>query len=480
MKKATITITALICAVSLSAAPAEKKTALSLEKFITTAMAVNPSIRKIRENYNNSRSITAKTASIKDIMLTAGTSWSWYNKVFSSGALISKNQNEWSVYATIAKKFPKLLGMDASLAFANNSVLSTATDGTDSNSHTPSLTLTVTIPLLKNFLGKVDNNSLKKMKLALQMADRYEMEAVEALLVTLKSTYIDWALAVQKVSIYRGLVQRSRLLLNQTTRKRRMGIADIADLALARQNWLTYRAQLLSAQADSSSAYHTLLSYMVGKPQKTVTRKYIPVLNWDKNSIINSDCKLSDLRVIQISRLSLEDTRLSVDSANSSLKPDLNFIFKGGTGSSKTGLGTALSSVDQNNLYGGLEFSMPLQNTEQKNAKKAAIAAYKMQLANYQSLRISMGYDLKKLIDSYKKGKKTLQMQKQVVYYSLIRINAIYKKYRQGRVTLDKVIDARDSYATQQISYIEKSAALKKVALEFNSQADRLYSKYMK
>ena len=471
----------LLTMTTIQAAAAVSRKPLTMDNFITTALANNPAVQRIRATYNESRSLSAKTAALKDLFLSAGTAWSWYNKVFSGGTLSATDKNEWSVYATLSKKFPKLLGMDTSLSFAHSSILSTDSGGSSDNSHTPSLTLTLTIPLLKNFLGRVDKNDLKKMNLAMHMADRYETEALEALLVTLKTAYINWALASEKASIYRGSMNRAALLLNQTLRKQRMGIADAADLALARQNYLLYRSKMLAAETDSSSYYHTLLSLMRGKiPKKGEAIRILhkPVMDWKKTEIKTTGVQLSDLRLVQIARLSLEDARLALSSANSQIKPDLNFIFKAGTGSSKTSMGTAFSSLDQNNLYGGLEFSLSLQNTEQKEAKKAAVAAMKKYALEYKELLISLDYGIRSQERTLKLSGTELRLQQQVVVTSLIRINATYRKYRQGRATLSQVTDARDAYASQQIAYIEKAAALKKLLLEYRAQTDRLSGDY--
>lgn len=453
---------------------------LSLDDFIATALKHNPAVRKIRATYDQSRSLAMKADAIKDIFLSAGTAWAWYSQVWSSGSLSLEDKNEWSVYASLSKRFPNLLGMDTTLSFAHSSILSTDPSGVDKNSHTPSLTLTVTIPLLKNFLGRVDNNDLKRMRLAISMADRYETEALEALLITLYSAYLDWAVASEKAMIYKGSMDRAAVVLNQNLRKQQLGIADQADLALANQSFLTHRTRHLAALTDKANRYHDLLALMRGDaPGKTnlqVTIGHEPVMDWDKQEIPADSIipKMDDLRVVQLSRLLLEDARLALNSANSTLKPEFDVVVKAGTGSSKTALGSALSGLDQNTLYGGVQFSLPLQNTAEKQARAAALAALQKTEAEHKALLVSLGYSLRSIEHALKAGEATLKVQKQVVNASLVRINAIWLKYQQGRVSLENVTDARDAYATQQVAYIERSAALKKLALEYASLSDLL------
>lgn len=467
----------------LAALPAAAQTGgkpLALGEFIDTALKQNPAIRKIRATYDQSRSLALKADAIKDIFFSAGTAWAWYSQVHSGGSLVLEDKSEWSVYASLSRRFPNLLGMDTSLSFNHSSVLSTDPSGVDKNSHTPSLTLTVTIPLLKNFLGRVDNNDLKRMHLATSMADRYETEAVEALLVTLYNAYLDWAVAAEKAAIYKGSMDRAAVVLNQNLRKQQLGIADQADLALANQSYLTHRTRHLNALTDKANRYLDLLALMRGEaPGGTnlqISIEHEPVMDWDKQEIPADSLvpKMEDLRVVQLSRLLLEDARLALSSADSTLKPEFDVVVKAGTGASRTALGSALSGLDQNTLYGGVQFSLPLQNTAEKQARAAALAALQKTEAEHKALLVSLGYSLRSIENALRAGEATLKVQKQVVYASLVRINAIWGKYQQGRVSLENVTDARDAYATQQVAYIERSAALKKLALEYASLSDLL------
>ncbi|MCK5267879.1 MAG: TolC family protein [Spirochaetes bacterium] len=461
---------------------------LSIGDFIKKSVFNNPFVKKVKSELREGRFSAKRALAIRDFMLTIAPSYTWADPLENSGMSVGSRYSKYDLTASLTKKFPSFLGLSTKVELGYSKTSFVPVSSSDVTSYKPYLGFSITMPLLSNFLGKADNNTLKNMSLSIKILEKSEKEAYEAFLMDLYYQYYDWALLVEKTSIYKGFMKRSAVTLGQVIRKRNVGLSDWADVHLVRQGYLRYKAQYLSAEMSADNQYLKILSMMKGVHLKKAQRKknidvnLRPHLSFNiKNdkSIGLSD-KLENLRPVQIARIQYEQAKVNFDSAKSFAKPSLDFILSGSKGGSGSSFGSSFDSFDRDQFYTGFELGIPLQNTDKKNEKHSKKAGKVRAKKNYQENLIKISYTLKNLRYSIVTLKKILKVNADVVKTSQYRVGAVLRKYYQGRVDLLRVTDARDSYANARISYLEQSVILKKMMIEYKALTDKLFDVHRK
>ena len=501
-KKNIITVLLItILAATASAAPVkkqprktEKKTAvkkqlpmLTLGEFIRKAVANSPSLAALRYDYKNNISQAKRAQAIKDVMLAAKANYAAVDMATDSGLPTGiQNLKTFNTEISLAKKFPGLLGLTAGLSISYNrsSFDNTTSLTTIDKSATPAVGLQLTLPLMRNLLGKIDQNTLKISALTIKLLEKAEKEAVEDYVQSLVTAYIDWAILSRKSSIYQGIAARAYGLYAQTLRKRRVGLADWSDVHLVNANYLRYKSLLLSTKMQEEQQYINIINLMNGKaPGKKIAGKIVVRHRPGKfeKDIKIKKTNLKKLRSIRMAELSYKQSVLTYKSAESDKKPELNLIISGGLNANSmdvSGAGTIEQKFPKKQFYAGLEFSMFLQNRDKKNAAASKKSASNKAARDYLDACKKTSYTLTNLKSSITRMLQLLNVSRTMAVVNRSRGYYMLRKYTQGRVALSQVTDARDGYANAVIARLEQQAALQKLYLNYLSLTDCLLKEF--
>ncbi len=478
-KLLTITIICLIPLTGFSQAKAQK---LSLKEFINLSLKNNPRIAKIEQDFKSQKYSLKTIEAMKDWVLSLAPSFTYIDPLSNNGTVMGSDNTIFSLSASLSKKFPELLGMSGQvgLDYSKSSYTSAITSN-NVNSLSPSISLSVTIPLLSNFLGKADQMTLKNGILNQKVLENSKTESYESYIVELHQSYCNWKLLNIKKILYRGFKNRAATLLNQTSKKKRVGLADAADLHLARQNFLRYKALYEQTAIELISKEKDILTSITGKPINGKSKlNYSPSEVFKVQKTEFTDIDLTKIRSVVMAKLQLASRKNDYLNAKSESKPDLNFMLsykKGGTG---TDLSSALNPLDENQVYAGFEFTLSLQNSQKKYNLKSKDAGFKKAINVYADTLNAISLSLQQLENTVKKQIAVVKLYKSIENTSRYRVAATLKKYRQGRTTLQAVADARNSYADAKINYLTLLVTVNNFYVDYLSLADRLYVSYAK
>ena len=446
---------------------------LTPEDFVRRAIAHHPGVQKLFYEYREKTSIQKQSGALKDFLLSSKLDYTYTGPLDKNGVLTGEKSDSLGFAATLSKKFPSLLGMNASLSAGYSSVSGqNYTSGQEIRQYQPTLGAAITLPLLKNFLGLLDLNTLKNMEQGLQMLKYSQEEALELWLSGLYATYQEWALAYQKVKLYNEIKDRSALILAQTQRKSRYKIADESDLVLARENFLKYQSLVLGAIKDEQKQYLYILSYLgQTKPES----RYEPL--WDTKGTqipVPNPPGPESLRIIRLAKLQLEYQNTRLASATSDLKPSLDLELQYRQNGGGDNGGDSFKYLNQNEFYVGFLFSMPLENTDKKNAHRASVAALGKVQKEYEELALAVSTELSQIADELKSQSAILKLNEERVKLSAYRVELMTGRYGQSRVTLKELTDVRDTYASTLMSYLEEQNTYQKKLLEYKTLSDQL------
>lgn len=482
MKPVYILLPVLIAAGTASAAPQT----ITLKEYIGKALQNNPALRRIRADYASQAHSAQRAAALADLLFSVSGSYNYQDPVSSGGSTTGSKRTDYTLSSSLSKKFPSLLGMQATAGLGYNAARGySASSSTGIQVNEPTISLSLTLPLLRNALGNTDRNTIKSMHLSVKILEKSKRKAVELLIQKLYGAYLDWALLEEKADIYLGFENRARTLYAQVLRKRRFRVADAADVHLANQNFLQYKALRISTELQAKRQYLNAATLLTGKPMVTkaagdITPQWKPELEFDDTIVpVKHDIGVDTLASVQIARLELERAKATESGAASDARPDLNFVLEGSKGSSGTDFFGSFGDFSRNELYAGLEFSLSLQNTDRGQAHQAAKQALTKQQALFREILISQAHALRELSYALRTSKQVVALRKAAATASALRAAAQARKYMQGRLTLDRVTDARDAWARARMEYLNASSAYKKLAVEYAVLSDSLYGIYL-
>jgi outer membrane protein TolC len=475
---------------------------LSLREFVERALANHPEYSRLKSSYREQRSLAQRSLSLKQLLLSIESGYTFTDP--PSGNSSASQNSRFTVDAALSRRFPELAGINAQLSMGNRSLHDSSAMQT--TTHNPIIGLRLSLPLLRNILGQADRATLEQVNLTMRLIDQSEDEAYKLLVQRLSNLYYTWTLAVERAAIFDGFQARATQYLNQVLQRFNSGIADQADLALARQNRISYQTSWLGAQDAAAEQYRLVLAQIQGtnfRPEYNVTATaqdavlYLPntgfpALRADAFSILplgafaitNTDAHGGDefdeneiidgLRIIRIARLNLEYARRETLIAHNRARPNLDFILSAEKSAREETLGSALGSMDGSTFFAGLAFSVPLQNSSEKHASEAASAAFAKQRLDFENTRISTRNALQQYVIALHSARRIVELSRENVQAAATRVNAVHTRFQQGRSTLNNLTDAQDAWARARITALDALHTLRRLELEYSAITDRL------
>ena len=449
---------------------------LLLKNFVQMALQNHPTLKKIQHDTNEQIFQNKRKKAIQDLTLNLESFYEYTTALYNNNNKWGSKSKEFDFQAAIVKKFPHLLGMTSQLNLnfkALNGYNYSSSSSLDS--YDPSIELQLTLPLLKNFLGKIDKSQLKEMKLYRKIIDLSKKEAIEAFILYLHLEYFTWLNLKEKKDIYEGFMKRSYQVYGQVIRKMKLKIADQVDVYLAQQNYLYYLNQF----KESSTSYNnqTLKIFDLINNKNWVKKNQLiePQNNsYHFQNQIMLKKSFSHSRLIDIAKTEIKRSSNLYSASKNDQLPNLDLILKAGRAGSHDDIDNSFKYFNQNNFYIGFQMSIPFENREKKNIKKA----YKNQTYKMKKELIILQKEIILTKNQYyhkiKDRIRSFKVKNKMVNILKIRANLMQRKYLQGRVTLDQLTDARNLYANSRINLIDEYSSLHKLYYEYLALCDQL------
>ncbi len=439
---------------------------VKLNEYINAYMNYSPQIKKSIEDVVAAKGQLQKNKGFNDIILKANGIYSYKKKVTSSILAIDKLKN-YSADIGLQKSFSATgtrVGISHQLAYSDTNYgtnpYASITElnflnGTNSQAYTNSITFSVIQPVLKNMFGLLDRYPIQKAELAKKINQVYLEELKEQKKLEAIITYLNWSALFKQQTILNEIINNNRAVLNQTRRKSKAGVSDIADLEAARSSVLYYENEFNRVQKD----YFKVMNEM--KKALNLSEKDTPDLTLLSKKHQASKLKIdSKLRNLQMLDLSIKQLKLDISAADNSLLPSLDIVGGYTLYESNKELGKSYSNLGTSEFYAGFQFSMPLGGNSEKGNKKSVNANYKKVLID----RFETQKDLRKIQDNllYELAKQDQIVKKQQAYINSLfrKYNDERKQYRQGRKGLTDIVrtsnelsNARLKRTLDQITY---------------------------
>lgn len=337
------------------------------------------------------------------------------------------------------------------------------------------ISLTYSQPLLHGFMGETLKFPIYSASKNVQVSTFQSEEALEGFLLSEISTYIDWALAFELTELSFSRFQLARESYNQTNDRVKVNLSEKIDLlraesALERahQLWLTQKAHLKSLQFNLSSKVDDP-SILLKSPQFEL---YDTVYIKKPTYIVTS--RLRSVQLLKINKTIIEkQLALSESKRNGHLQLIGQYDFLGGSRQFNKS-----QHYLNNNSTIGIQYSRALSDTQ--SIEQIKKEKEELQQVEYQEAQLIIDLEseilsLYTLIEEYKNILTTTLNQ---IIIAQQQTKAEEDLYKQGRSSLDMLIQSQDNFLNSKLAYANLSANYQKYVLSYQSLTDELLMAY--
>lgn len=433
--------------------PGAARTVLTLDEFLGASVECNPEIFRELARIRESEAAELQTKAIHDIVFNIHYN-KLYEKPFSRYTALDVDRQDsdnagaglqWAVPGLGTRlragfeytRRHLLLGDSAFNAFlAGNRQAVTI--------YNPEIYIELQQPLLKNWLGIVDEFPIRQAKLNRLIMRETVDEGIETILADLYGLYLNWYHAHRQLEILEKNAANGEALVRTVSAKHRTGLSDTTDVARA-------RITSIEAQKARDSAAVRL---------RNLTRKVYVWKSGDLNPPDNPDIVPQEsielrfkrpqgfsvhtcrqMKILDITREALE---LKLRKERNELLPELNLTLSARARDYAERPGIVIEGFTYPAYAAGLSLSYPLSNSLARGRIEETRALLKKWEEDVRQFERSYAQSIEELEKTSALYETILARDDELVEQARIRLREEERKYLQGRSELYLVITDRN------------------------------------
>jgi outer membrane protein len=480
-------------AAAQTAPPAQQTLQLSLDEAVKRALDNNADIVVARYDPQLSEQLVRSAAGYYDPYLTGtyqrSSSDAKATSPFSGG---NYKTDTWN-FGAVAPVEPT--GGNVQLSF-NNSRSDTDNAYTTFNPTFASrLTLTLTQPLLRNFLMDSPRQQLQIAKKNREISDVQFHATVVNTIAGVKGAYYNLIYAIDNLTAARKSLDLAKRLLNENEIRVKVGTMAPLDIVTAQAEVASREEGVIVAENTVGDAEDTLKQTIFPRndpatwatrivPTDRPTAEPVPV---DAEAAVRS--ALENRTDVVAARKGLERSDISLKYSRNQLLPDLNLVASygaAGTGGTELtrdpalggpvvstvpgGYGDAISEVfgrDYPTWSIGVNVAYAIPNRSAKAAAAQAQISKDQALASYRRLELSVAAEVRTAARAVESGFKRVGTTHAASTLAAQRLDAEEKKFAAGMSTNFLVMQAQRDLATAEVAELQAIADYRKSVINF-------------
>lgn len=426
---------------------AESKEILSYENYIKSVKEKLPELTQRAMSLKNASLGVDSAKGAFSPVITGG------SKYYSNSGLSSMSSDTSGVvsYAALSKTFAET-GTTVTGGFEYDYQTQSNAMG-ETKYHNPQGYVTVKQPLLKNFFGMINKNTISSSEITYNIEKESTEQYYTEIEIYYQKLYCKWVLYNQLEGYYKSYVNNANVLYAQTLRKKKAGLVENDDVQRVYSSVLSYKQQYSSIK-NTLYAIETEIKYVTQKenisPDKThLDSLYSTAFNY--NYVIVNFENTSSYRIM---KMNLEKLNINFKIAENSALPELNALASATVKDSSESQSEALE-LSKNDYYVGFEMSYSFGNSSNTANVKIAENNLKEYEASIKSTMRDYEVSLKNILYN-------ISIMKQMIQYKESNLKALQsqlitekKKYSQARITVSTVVDTENKIASEKASLLE-------------------------
>ncbi len=360
-------------------------------------------------------------------------------------------------------------GGSVNYKFTSGETTSTTSTGaenkTEWSTHSlePVISIGLSQPILKNWLGLADRYAINTAKKDLAISKiNYEINK-KTILTGYSKRYFEWLGLHVKLEHVGKTIKNSELYLSRILQKNKMGLVDIDSVEAARYSLYQNekkRLTILKTIADLENSLSDFIDMSQFTPAtEEIDDYYKEALGSELNVVPFDDT--DNAKIIGISKSKIEDS-LIVN--KNKLLPDLNLFANVNIPfnytSKKTGDETEYYYFYDNdavnvNFKAGLTLTYPLGNLSARNTVKETENLLQKIRIEYQDTLSSYNSDLKLIIHFKDYVLRNMDIGIKSLESLTARYDYLFEQFKKGRADSKDITDAENSILSEKMSVVD-------------------------
>ncbi len=311
---------------------------------------------------------------IFDTFLSASATYSDDQRVPENVLFGTKNLvTDYKMGAT--KKLPT--GTELGVSYVDERRWTNSTFTTENPIHDAELSFSLRQPVLKNFFGFVDRQSVKLAKIEAKIKDIQAFDRIENAVADIQKAYWELAYYYQTVAFRTELFKQAEELYNTYSEHLKTGLVETTNVYETEANMRIRKAELLISENNLITASNKLKLLLYDDGDYVISPEEKLEVPGGKVDLVESlNTAFIANREYLIKKKSLESKKVNLKMKKNSLWPQVDLV---GT-FSLNGVDRKFEKANRNLTaennplyYGGVEFSVPLENTAARGEFQTAI-----------------------------------------------------------------------------------------------------------
>lgn len=340
--------------------------------------------------------------------------------------------------------------------------------------HAMGVTLTYSLPLLKNKNGILNRLNYELQSYNIDLAEVVARENQEDFLEENGQLFLQWVFVTEQHRIASNRLSLAEEELDRTERKRNSRLAAEVDVLRARDAVIAAKqaVQRINVQREAITIELATLSsrsdLLDAKPLFDLYTTGLLPSNALALSKLQTESRL--LKAIDIQLAQLEHQRIGMENE---LEPELDLVVSGGLRRDDSEFFDS-AKIDQPQYSVGLNFRYPLgQRRANSNVSKARLQQQQLRFER-SNLSRQLEAVLRNTLVQLKEYVLVLELNREQIEMARLRTEAELKRFNQGRSELTFVIQSRDNEQNAQLIYAENALNYQRLLLRYASLTDSL------
>ena len=381
-----------------------------------------------------------------------------------------KSVNQTILGSSISRKFFST-GGDFNLGYQTTKTESERREQINSSFTKQGFTASYRQPLLKNLGGTIAKTAYDLAGYSVKIAKLQSEEAKENFLLQQLFLFLDWALFEEEYKITNNRLLLLKNELKVTKRKYKASFLAKVDLISQQAAVSNLELALLSQKSELADVREQLAALF---QDKSFLDSKIPEINFyhlDFSIEKNLENYLKEnSRILKMIDYQRQQNQRQQKTYQNQKKIQLDLALSASQFDEKTDTNSGTSS----NYEVGLQFSLPLGNSQAKNQLASSLLELQQINYSYDSELRTLLAGLKGLETRLNILTETLALNTNQISLATQRTKEETRRYRQGHGSSSLVLQAQDDEQSAKISYAQIAASYHKIALQYKALLDKL------
>lgn len=319
--------------------------------------------------------------------------------------------------------------------------------------YSPTTSFSLSLPLLKNFLGYADRKELRTIDVGLEKSREDFQNARDEVILNILKQYFNVVLLKEQVHVSKVFMDSTKTLYSVMKRKIKIGGAEERTLLWAKSNYISAKKSYIDAKRtyrEALKALNVTAGFDVEKYLKmNFSKKYIVKIYKKVKEKKNKNKELKSIS------LDIKSNKLNYDINKNSMLPELNLTSGlSFTGMDDTSISEAYKMWDIRTYFVGFSFIWDIANTSPKYLKRATEEYIKSLNSKYKFTKTSVENDIETIEHNVDKYLEELDLAVQSKNSLEKRFKLEWEAFSLGRAAMRDVVEAQQGKATSGIDVL--------------------------